>query len=129
MEYMLLIIADESFPVPKPGEPGFEQNLAAWAGYNRMLIEEGHWLSGASLMPSSVTTTVKLGGPAPAIVDGPYFETKEQFAGYYLINARDLDEALDLAGKLPIPGGVVEVRPLALRPDADGQPVVRNAGS
>jgi hypothetical protein len=128
-EYLLAILADESFPVPKPGEPGFEENLAGWAAYNRMLIETGHWISGASLMPSSATTTVTLGGPKPAITDGPFAETKEQFAGFYIVSARDLDEALDLAAKLPIPRGIVEVRPVALRPDENGVPVPRGVPS
>lgn len=119
MEYMLLIVADESYPAPMPGEPGFEQSMEEWGGYTRMLMEGGHWLSGASLVPSGSTTTVRLGGDKPTIVDGPYFETKEQIAGYYLVTAADLDEALDLASKIPIPGGVIEVRPISVRPDSD----------
>lgn len=119
MEYMLLIVGNEDYPAPQPGEPGFEELMAQWGEYTRMLMEGGHWLSGASLVPSTATTTVKLGAPSgPAIVDGPYFETKEQIAGYYVITARDLDEALELAGKIPIPGGAVEVRPISVRPDS-----------
>lgn len=120
MEYMLLITADESLPVPGPGNPGFEEMMAGWADYTRMLMEGGHWLSGASLQPSATATTVRLAadGAAPTIVDGPYVETKEQLAGYYVVTARDLDEALDLAGRMPIPGAVVEVRPVAVRPDS-----------
>lgn len=118
MEYMLVIIADETYRAPQPGEPGFEESMAAWADYTRMLMDGGHWLSGASLVPSEATTQVRLGGPAPAIVDGPYFETKEQVAGFYVVTAADLDEAIVLAGRLPIPGGVIEVRPISVRPDS-----------
>jgi hypothetical protein len=117
-EYMLAIIADETYRAPQPGEPGFEESMAAWAEYTQMLMQGGHWLNGASLVPSEATTQVRLGGPTPTIVDGPYFETKEQLAGYYVVTARDLDQAIELAGKIPIPGGVIEVRPISVRPDS-----------
>jgi hypothetical protein len=117
MEYMLVIIADETYVAPQPGEPGFEESMAAWAEYTQMLMQGGHWLNGASLVPSHATTQVKLDG-SPTIVDGPYFETKEQLAGYYTVSAADLDEAIVLASKIPIPGGVIEVRPVSVRPDS-----------
>jgi len=125
MEYMLLITVDESYAAPAPGDPGFDEMMAPFAAYNRMLMDGGHWLSGGSLQPSSTATTVRLAvdGSAPTIVDGPFLETKEQLGGFYTIVARDLDEALELASKIPIPGGVVEVRPLAVRPDAEGKPL------
>ena len=131
MEYMLLITVDESYTPPAPGEPGFAEGMAAWADYNQLLIAGGHLINGGSLQPSSTTTTVRLAvdGSAPAIIDGPFLETKEQLGGYYTISARDLDEALELAGRMPIPGGIVEVRPIAVRPDADGTPVARNLAS
>jgi hypothetical protein len=119
MEYMLLIVGNEDYAMPGPGEPGFDESMAAWGGYTQMLMEGGHWLNGASLVPSSATTTVRFGAPdGPAVTDGPYFETKEQIAGYYVVTARDLDEALELAAKIPIPGGAVEVRPISVRPDS-----------
>ncbi len=124
MEYMLLITIDESQVRPGPGEPGFDELMMDFGAYNKMLMDGGHWINGGSLQPSTTTTTVRLAadGSAPAIVDGPFLETKEQLGGFYTITARDLDEALELAAKIPMPGGVVEVRPLALRPDAGGQP-------
>jgi len=125
MEYMLLITVDESLAGPGPGEPGFEERMAGFGAYNKMLMDGGHWLNGASLQPSTTATIVRLStdGSAPAIVDGPFLETKEQLGGYYTITARDLDEALELAGRIPIPGGVIEVRPVAVRPDAEGKPL------
>lgn len=122
MEYMLSIVVDESGPAgPRPGEPGFEESMAGWAEYNRMLMAGGHWIAGASLLPSETATTVHLDAEV-RISDGPYVETKEVLGGFYVVQAADLDEALRLAAAIPAPGGVVEVRPIALRPDAAGEP-------
>jgi hypothetical protein len=57
------------------------------------------------------------GRPA-GTTDGPYTETKEQVGGFYLVSAADLDEALDLAGAIPLPHAAVEVRPVMFRADA-----------
>ena len=123
MEYMFAITVDESLPAPGPGEPGFAEGMAAWADYTRMLMERGHWLSGASLQPSATATTVvkPFGGPS-RVLDGPYAETKEVLGGYYVVRADDLDAALELAAAMPLPAGSVEVRPLMMRPDASGTP-------
>jgi hypothetical protein len=119
MEYMILITGDEAVLAPRPGERGFDEMSAAFMAYNQLLIEGGHWVNGASLQPTSTATTVRRSpGAEPQIVDGPFAETKEQLAGYYLISARDLDEAIDLAKKIPIEAGSVEVRPVAFRTDA-----------
>jgi len=119
MEYMILIHRDESFPAPVPGDPGFDEMMAGWMAYNQTLIDGGHWVSGANLAPTSTATTVRksLGG-GTEIVDGPFAETKEQLAGYYLISADDLDTAIALASQLPISAGSIEVRPVSFRPDA-----------
>ena len=118
MEYMILIHLDESQPAPAPGDPGFDEMMAGWMAYNQTLIEGGHWVSGAMLTPTATATTVVKAGAASTIVDGPFAETKEALAGYYLVKAADLDEALALAAQIPIHAGSLEVRPIALRPDA-----------
>ncbi len=119
MEFMILIHSDESNPPPAPGEPGFEEFMGEWMAYNQSLIEGGHWVSAASLAPTITATTLRLTpGQAPEIVDGPFAETKEQFGGYYLISAENLDEAIALASKLPMDAGSLEIRPVAFRPDA-----------
>ncbi|SDG53889.1 YciI family protein [Microbacterium pygmaeum] len=123
MEYMLIIGADESNPAPGPGEPGLEEAMGAWTAYTRGLFERGVFISGGSLQPSATATTVRRAyGAEPAIIDGPFAETKEQLAGFYVVRAADLDEALALATELPIPAGSVEVRPIAMRPDETGAP-------
>jgi hypothetical protein len=119
MDYMILLYRDESFELPAPGTAEFGEYMAGWMSYNQMLIDGGHWVSGASLQPTMTATTVnKTMGGAPTIVDGPYAETKEQLGGFYLISAKDLDEAIKLAEQVPIPVGSFEVRPVAFRPDA-----------
>ncbi len=118
-EYMILAYSDEDRAGPEPGTPEFAEYMGGWMAYNQMLIDGGHWISGASLAPTGTATTVTVGvGTAATISDGPYAETKEQLGGYYLVRAADLDEAIELAKRLPITDGAFEVRPVAFRPDA-----------
>lgn len=118
MEYMITIHRDETLPAPAPGDPGFDEMMGGWMAFNQKLIDGGHWVSGAMLAPTSTATTVVRSAAGAAIVDGPFAETKEALAGYYLVKAADLDEALELAKAIPISLGSLEVRPVALRPDA-----------
>lgn len=121
MEYMLLAYSDEAAKAdgPQPGTPEFAEFMGAWMGFNQRLIDGGHWVSGASLEPTTTASTVRRSSPTDtAITDGPYTETKEQLGGFYLISAEDLDQALEIASWVPIPAGAVEVRPVAFRPDA-----------
>lgn len=119
MDYMLLIHSDETAEIPGPGEAGFDEMMAEWFAFNQRLIDGGHWIAGASLQPTPTATTLqRTWGAEPTVVDGPYAETKEQFGGFYLISARDLDQAMELAAGIPIPVCSIEVRPVAFRPDA-----------
>lgn len=103
--------------------------MGEWAADNQRLIDGGHWVSGASLQPTvtvTVTATVTatatvvrmVPGAAPATTDGPFAESKEQLGGHYLMIAHDPDQAIGLAAAIPIPVASLEVRPVALRPDA-----------
>jgi hypothetical protein len=78
------------------------------------LREEPGVLTGAGLQPPSTATTVRLENGSPLVTDGPFADTKEAFAGYYVVEADDLDAALALAAKIPAIrlGGSVEVRPV-----------------
>jgi hypothetical protein len=118
MEYAILIHEDETTPAPSYGEPGFEEYMGSWLAFNQKLIDGGHWVSGASLQPTATSTTVKYAGGTTTVVDGPFAETKEQFGGFYVVSAENLDQALELAKGLPVSAGSVEVRPVAFRPDA-----------
>ena len=73
----------------------------------------GHHLAAEALQPVHTATTVRVRNGSVAVTDGPYAETKEQLAGFYLIDARDLNEAIRLAAKIPpAREGSVEVRPV-----------------
>src|SRR6478735_12535360 len=116
MEYMFLINVDETQGPPgDPSADGFEELMAGWFAYNKMLVEGGHFVAGASLQPSATATVVH--NDTGTVTDGPYTETKEQIGGFYVVNAANLDEALALAAKMPAPAAV-EVRPVMFRPDA-----------
>lgn len=116
MDYMFLITIDETQqPTSDPTAEGFEEMMGAWFAYNQMLVDGGHFIAGASLQPSTTATVANLA--TGTVTDGPFTETKEQVGGFYVVSARDLDEALALAQKMPTPGAV-EIRPIMFRPDA-----------
>ena len=76
------------------------------------LRESGHLLGGAPLHPTHTATTVRVRNGQVAVTDGPFAETKEQLAGFYMIEARDLNEAIQIAAKIPpAQFGSIEVRP------------------
>jgi hypothetical protein len=77
------------------------------------LRASGHWLDGAALQSIDTATTVRVRNGKVTTTDGPFAETKEQLAGFYLLDARDLNEAIQLAGKIPPARyGSIEVRPV-----------------
>jgi hypothetical protein len=126
MKYLLALIGDESGMANRTPEQQREA-MQAWDSYTTELIDAGAHLGGEGLQPSATATTVQLSqsGGDPVVTDGPFAETKEQLGGYYLIDCKDLDEALDWARKIPMPGGAVEVRPVMDYAEA-GSEVHRN---
>ena len=127
MQYMLIITLDESAPVPVEGTTEFDESRESWNEYTRNLMQSGVLVSGASLQPTTTATTVRQAGGASTVIDGPFAESKEQFAGYYLIDVADLDAALEWAKKVPLGDGSIEVRPVAMMPDETGTPQVVGA--
>ncbi|MEM9042357.1 MAG: YciI family protein [Actinomycetota bacterium] len=119
MEYMILHYTDESqAPDIAPGTPEFEQMMSEWMALNQELIEAGAYVVGAGLAPTAAATTLnKAADGSESITDGPYAETKEQLGGFYIVEAPDLDAAMAIARKIPIPVGSFEVRPVGFRPD------------
>lgn len=82
------------------------------AVYGKGLRDSGHWVTGQALQPTHTATTVRVRNGRLAVTDGPFAETKEQLAGFYLIEARDLNEAIQLAARIPpARTGSIEVRP------------------
>lgn len=111
MKYMMLIYQDAAVAAvtPDPAAP----MTAPWIAYSKALSEAGVMVGGSRLAPHPVATTVTMRDGKRHVQDGPYADTKEQLAGYYLIDVPDLDTALDWAAKCPgAATGTMEVRPL-----------------
>jgi hypothetical protein len=107
---MLIHCVAESDELPEGGKPEAEGDLEAWLDE---MERRGVLKHGDRLRPTSEATTVRLRNGAPLVLDGPFAETKEQVAGYDVIECADLDEAIEIASKHPCAGlGTVEVRPL-----------------
>ncbi len=82
------------------------------AQYGKGIRDSGHWITGSALQPTHSATTVRVRNGQVSVTDGPFAETKEQLAGFYMIEARDLNEAISLASKIPpARTGSIEVRP------------------
>ena len=125
MKYLLALFNDESRYADRTPEQRREA-MKHWDAFTTAVIDAGAHLGGEGLQPSSSATTVKIEEGGDTIVsDGPFAETKEQLGGYYLLECKDLDEALDWAKKIPLPGGTVEVRPV-MDYEAAGSEVHRN---
>jgi hypothetical protein len=78
------------------------------------LRDEPGMLGGAALQPETTATTIRLGDGKPLVTDGPFADTKEIFGGYYLYEADDLDQATEMAARIPALrfGGAIEIRPV-----------------
>jgi hypothetical protein len=113
MKYLLALIGDESRWADLTPEQQAE-GMKAWDRFTQDAIDAGVHLGGEGLQPSSTATTVKIQESGdPIVSDGPFAETKEQLGGYYLLDCKDLDDALAWAKRIPLPpGGTVEVRPV-----------------
>jgi hypothetical protein len=113
MRYMLLIIGDESRYADMSEEDQAAQ-LQRWSDYSKELVEAGAFVAGDGLQTSSSSTTLRMKDGERLLTDGPFAETKEQIGGYYTIECKNLDEAIDWAAKLPSAefGGVTEIRPV-----------------
>jgi hypothetical protein len=111
MNYMMLIYLEERLMAAPDAMSGDMPKDCE--GLAERLMESGHYLSGGILQPTSTATSVRLRGGQRLVTDGPFAETREQLAGYMLVEARDLDEALSIATQHPVAKvGTVEVRPL-----------------
>jgi hypothetical protein len=110
MEYLLIIAADESVVL---SQPEMEDVTAAYDKFGENAAARGVLRGGARLRPSTDATTVRVRNGELLTTDGPFAETKEQLAGYYLVDCKNLDEAIEVAGQIPgASTGSIEVRPL-----------------
>lgn len=110
--YILMIYADEADWTTK-SEVEMAPIMQAHAQLEQDLRKACQYRGCGGLAPSSAATTVRIRAGKPVITDGPYAETKEQFGGYYLVEATNLDEVLSLAKRIPGAGDrAIEVRPI-----------------
>jgi hypothetical protein len=112
MRYMLIILGDESQFASLSDEER-AANGARWADYTKELVDAGAFVSGDGLQSVTTATTLRVENGERVLTDGPFAETKEQIGGFYVIECRDLDEAIDWAAKLPhAENGTTEIRPV-----------------
>jgi hypothetical protein len=112
MRYMLIILGDESQFASLSDEER-AANGARWADYTQELVDSGTFVSGEGLQSVTTATTLHVENGERVLTDGPFAETKEQIGGFYVIECKDLDEAIDWAAKLPhAEHGTTEIRPV-----------------
>ncbi len=111
MRYLLMIYTPESdAPVP---EDVATASHAEYGAFTADIKARGLFIAGEALTPTTTATTVRIVNGEAVTTDGPFAETKEALGGFYLIEARDLDEAIDTAARIPAAReGSIEVRPI-----------------
>ena len=115
MKYLCLIYDDEK-KVNGMAKDEADAFMGEYFAFTDGIRQSGHYVAGHQLQPISTATTVRRRNGQLSTTDGPFAETKEQLGGFYLIEARDLSEALQVASKIPSTRtGSVEVRPIVTR--------------
>jgi len=112
MQYLLLIYDEEKkWGTMPPGERG--EITAAYVDFTGSIKQSGHFVAGDALQPTSTATSVRVRDGKTLTTDGPFAETREQLGGYYLVEAKDLDEAISIAARIPSARfGTIEIRPV-----------------
>jgi len=112
MQYLLLIYTNENAML-KASREAASQMIGAYTAYTEAMKKAGAWVASNRLRPTSEATTVRNPNGKKSVLNGPFAETKEQLAGFYLIEAPDLDGALSWAARCPgAAHGSIEVRPI-----------------
>jgi hypothetical protein len=110
MRVMVLVPADEN---SERGEMPDEKLLTEMGNFNEELVKAGVMLAGEGLHPTSKAARVRFEGDKKTVIDGPFTESKELIAGYWLWQVRDMDEAIEWIKRAPFGGGVeIEIRPV-----------------
>jgi hypothetical protein len=112
MKYLCLIYDDEKTlgAMPKGESDAF---MGEYFAFTEGIRESGHYVAGEALQPVQTATTVRIRNGRMSATDGPFAETREQLGGFYLIEARDLNDAIQVAARIPSARtGSVEVRPV-----------------
>ncbi len=112
MQYLLLIYDSEK-AMSAMSEADRKQLNTDYTAFTKEIIASGHFKGGDALQPIHTATTVRVRDGKTSTTDGPFAETREQLGGYYLIDAKDLDEANQIAARIPSArNGSIEVRPV-----------------
>ncbi|MEA2422278.1 MAG: hypothetical protein QOF55_1377 [Thermoleophilaceae bacterium] len=107
MRFMVLVKANED---TEAGEMPKEADLAAMGKYNEELVKAGVMLAGEGLQASSKGARIDFNGDEPTVIDGPFAETKELIAGFWIIQVSSREEAVEWAKRVPFREGVLELR-------------------
>jgi hypothetical protein len=112
MQYLLMIYAPEA-TMPAMPEAERNQMFGEYMQLSKDLKASSHFIAGDALQPTKTATTLRIRDGKTSLTDGPFAETKEQLGGYYLVEAKDLDEATKLAARIPSARfGSIEIRPI-----------------
>jgi hypothetical protein len=112
MKYMLLIYDDEQVWA-KMAATEQQKLFGEYMAFSDSIRKSGHYISGAPLQPIATATSVRIRNDKQLVTDGPFAETHEQLGGYYIVDARDLDEAIGIAARIPsVRLGTIEIRPV-----------------
>ena len=116
MKYLCLIYDPEAELAKMSQEEG-EQIMNEYFAFTEDIQKSGHYVAGEALHPVAAATTIRMRQGRLTTTDGPFAETKEQLGGFYLIEARDLNEAIQVAARIPSARlGSIEVRPVVSHP-------------
>ena len=112
MRYLCLIYENEKSYETMSKEQS-DSVFAEYGAFTQGIKDSGHYLGGNALQPTPSATTLRVRNGKVSATDGPFAETKEQLGGYYLINAKDLNDAIQVASRIPSAKfGSIEVRPI-----------------
>ena len=112
MRYLCLIYDNEKTWATMPKDQS-DALMGEYGAFTQSIRQTGHYIGGEALQPTQTATTLRVRNGKISTTDGPYAETKEQLGGYYLINAKDLNDAIQIASKIPSAKlGSIEVRPI-----------------
>jgi hypothetical protein len=112
MQYLLMIYQNEA-EYGKIDPATSKKMVEEYGAFTQSIIQSGNFKAGDRLQPTTTATTVRVRDGKTLTTDGPFAETREQLGGYYLIEARDLDAALEVAARIPgARFGSIEVRPI-----------------
>lgn len=112
MKYLLMIYENEK-AAEAMSEADVQRVMGEYGTFEEAIRQSGHFISGEELEPTAAATTVRIRDGKRLTTDGPFAETREQLGGFFLVEARDLDEAIGIASRIPSArSGSIEVRPV-----------------